>query len=265
MNLLIQRLTAVAVATLGAAWTASYALAAVFEQQEVDQSRFMAIAAPYSGGTAHQLLIVEQVKDTRPCWAILGGTPTIIDPVMRTFDFTGICGRSIDANGYSIRANGQDLGLVYSVRIIRRNQDLVLVGDPIGCYNPDRSKCPNPAFDIGHANGMTSDFAEIILNPGWRLTRRVLNNRPLGHIYLTYDGAFPPSSVSPTPMQPSVVSPVVSPVMPSMQPSVQPSVVSPVQPPSVQPSVLPSVHPPSPSNSMGTEPSTPYSPLPVPR
>jgi N-acetylmuramoyl-L-alanine amidase len=200
MNLLIQRLTAVAVATLSTAWTASYALAAVFGQQEVDQTRFIAIAAPYSGGTSHQLLILEQVKDTRPCWNVLGGTPTIVDPVIRTFDFGGICGRSIDANGYSIRANGQDLGLAYSVRIIRRNQDLVLVGDPIGCFNPDRRECPNPEFDIGHANGLTADFTEIKLNPGWRFTRRVLDDRPLGHIYLTYEGTFPPAPVAYTPV-----------------------------------------------------------------
>ncbi|HEY9630640.1 MAG TPA: DUF3747 domain-containing protein [Coleofasciculaceae cyanobacterium] len=207
MNLLLQRLTAVALATLSTAWTASSALAAAFQQQEVDQTRFIAIAAPYSGGTAHQLLIVEQLSDDRPCWNVLGGMPVVIDPVLRTFDFSGICGRSLDANGYSIRANGQDMGLFYSVRIIRRNQDLVLVGDPIGCFNPNRRKCTNPEFDIGHANGLTADFAEIKLNPGWRFTRRVLDDRPLGHIYLTYEGAFPPDFVIAAPGTEPVVPP----------------------------------------------------------
>ncbi|MBI4780017.1 MAG: DUF3747 domain-containing protein [Oscillatoriophycideae cyanobacterium NC_groundwater_1537_Pr4_S-0.65um_50_18] len=211
MNLLLQRLTAVALATLSTAWTASSALAAAFQQQEVDQTRFIAIAAPYSGGTAHQLLIVEQVSDTRPCWNVLGGMPVVIDPVLRTFDFSGICGRSLDANGYSIRANGQDMGLFYSVRIIRRNQDIVLVGDPIGCFNPDRRKCTNPEFDIGHANGLTTDFAEIKLNPGWRFTRRVLDDRPLGHIYLTYEGSFPPDYV--------IAAPGTQPVAPPTSPT----------------------------------------------
>ncbi|MBD3882684.1 DUF3747 domain-containing protein [Phormidium tenue FACHB-886] len=174
-----------------------------FNQQEVDQSRFIAIAAPYAGGTAHQLLIVEQIKDDRPCWSVLGGTPTIVDPLLRTFNFAGICGRSIDANGYSVRANGEDLGLKYSLRIVRRNQDLILVADPIGCFSPDRSRCPNPEFEIGHVNGITNEYAQINLNPGWRFTRRVVGNRPLGHIYLTYEGTFPPEALASTPPPPT--------------------------------------------------------------
>jgi N-acetylmuramoyl-L-alanine amidase len=239
MQSFIQRLKVVAIATVGTAWAgtawASSAIAvpapaapapvapaappapttpaapmtpaatAAFGQQEVDQNRFIAISAPYAGGTAHQLLILEQITDTRPCWNILGGTPAIVDPVLRTFNFTGICGRSIDANGYSIRANGEDLSQQYSVRIVRRNGDLILMGDPIGCFNPDHSKCPNPEFEIGHVNGITTDYAQINLNPGWRFSRRTLGGRPLGHIYLTYEGVFPPSPVVvalPTPVPP---------------------------------------------------------------
>ncbi|NJR66066.1 MAG: DUF3747 domain-containing protein [Leptolyngbyaceae cyanobacterium CRU_2_3] len=200
MDLWIQRLTAVAVATLSTVWTASAALAAAaFGQQEVDQSRFIAIAAPFAGGTSHQLMILEQVVDSRPCWSVLGGTPTIVDPLLRTFNFTGVCGRSIDANGYSIRVNGEDLSTKYSVRIVRRNQDMVLMGDPIGCFVPDHSKCPNPEFEIGRTNGITPDFAEVTLNPGWRFTRRVVDDRPLGHIYLTYEGTFPPQAIATAP------------------------------------------------------------------
>jgi N-acetylmuramoyl-L-alanine amidase len=234
MHIFIQRLKAVAIATIGTAWASSAiaipmnstaqapaapaapslpenplttpivpGVVISFSQQEVDQSRFIAIAAPYAGGTAHQLLVLEQIKNDRPCWNVLGGTPTIIDPVLRTFNFTGICGRSIDANGYSIRANGEDMGRKYSLRIIRRNQNLVLVGNPIDCFNPDRSKCTNPEFEIGHTNGITTDYAQINLNPGWRFSRRVLGDRPLGHIYLTYEGAFPPTVVAATPPPPT--------------------------------------------------------------
>ena len=176
-----------------------------FGQQEVDQNRFIAISSPYSGGAAHQLLVLEQITDARPCWKVLGGIPTIVDPVLRNFNFTGICGRSIDANGYSIRANGQDLDGKYSVRISQRNGDLVLMGDPIGCFNPDHSKCPNPEFEIGHVNGITTNYAKINFNPGWRFSRRTLGNRPLGHVYLTYEGVFPPQPVVaavPTPVPP---------------------------------------------------------------
>ena len=181
------------------------AMPAAFGQQEVDQNRFIAISAPFAGGTSHQLLVLEQITDARPCWKVLGGIPTIVDPVLRNFNFTGICGRSIDANGYSIRANGADLDAQFSVRISQRNGDLVLMGDPIGCFNPDHSKCPNPEFEIGHVNGITPDYAQIKLNPGWRFSRRTAGDRPLGHVYLTYEGVFPPSPVIaavPTPVPP---------------------------------------------------------------
>jgi N-acetylmuramoyl-L-alanine amidase len=219
MNLWIQRLTAVAVATLSTVWTVSSTVssavaAAAFGQQEVDQTRFIAIAAPFAGGTSHQLMILEQVTDARPCWSVLGGTPTLINPLLGTFNFTGICGRSIDANGYSIRVNGEDVSTLYSVRIVRRNQDLVLMGDPIGCFNPDHSKCPNPEFEIGHTDGITPNFAEISLNPGWRFTRRLVENRPVGHIYLTYEGTFPPQAIATAPntSPPTPVPPAVPPV-----------------------------------------------------
>lgn len=191
-------MTAVAIATLSTTWTAT-AFAAVFGQQEVDQTRFIAIAAPFAGGTSHQLLILEQLADTRPCWSVMGGNPSIVDPILRTFNFTGICSRSVDANGYSIRVNSEDLASIYSLRILRRNQDLLLLGTPINCFNPDKSRCPNPEFEIGRAYGVTTDFAQIRLDPGWRFTRRLLEDRPLGHIYLTYEGAFPPPPLIATP------------------------------------------------------------------
>lgn len=171
--------------------------AAAFGQQEVDQSRIIAIAAPRSGGSAHQLLILEQISDTRPCWSESGSNPVIVDPLLVNFDFTGICGRSTDSNGYSLRVNGEDLGLQYSLRVEQKNNDLVLVAAP---SNPsDRN---TPAVEIGRAYGITPGFARLILNPGWRFTKRVLGDRVLGHIYLTYEGTFPPGSVATTPPTP---------------------------------------------------------------
>lgn len=99
-----------------------------FGQQEVDQSKFIAIASPYRNGEAHQLLVVEQITDARPCWSESGFAPTLIDPLLFQFDFTGICGRSTDSNGYSVRMSGEDLDLRYSLRVLRRGGDLVLVG-----------------------------------------------------------------------------------------------------------------------------------------
>ena len=162
--------------------------ASQFGQKEVDQSQFEAIASPYQAGQAHQLLVVEQVADTRPCWSESGAAPTLIDPLLLQFDFTGVCGRSTDANGYSIRMNGEDLGLKYSLRVLPRDNDLVLVGAP-----RDRG---GQEIVVGRANGMTTGFAKLVLDPGWRFTKRTLGDRTLGHVYLTYDGNAPDSGTT---------------------------------------------------------------------
>jgi Protein of unknown function (DUF3747) len=143
------------------------------------------LAAPVgSGGTqriresvTHQLLIVEQLNDGRPCWREHSSNPTLVDPLLLEFDFTGICGRSADSNAYSIRLAGEDLGRQYSLRIVERQGDLVLVAltreDP---FHP---------IEIGRTRGTTENFSRIDLQPGWRLTRRMYNGESLGHLYLT--------------------------------------------------------------------------------
>jgi N-acetylmuramoyl-L-alanine amidase len=181
-----------------------------FGQQEIDASRFIIIASPYAGGKSHQLLIIEQIKNDRPCWSELGGTPDIINPLLLNFNFAGICGRSIDSNSYSVRINGVDMAQQYRLRIMNMNQDLVLAADPYNCFQPDRTRCVSPPFvTVGRTNGLTSSYAKINLDPGWRLTRRTLNGRTLGHLYLTYEGVFPPAPIASTP--PPSVPPTVQP------------------------------------------------------
>ncbi|NJO40481.1 MAG: DUF3747 domain-containing protein [Cyanobacteria bacterium CRU_2_1] len=197
MKLSIYKTAAITAATAIFTLFVNHSLtAATFGQQEVDQSRFIAIAAPRSGGTAHQLLILEQISDDRPCWSESGNNPIIVDPLLINFDFTGICGRSTDSNGFSIRVNGEDLALVYSLRVVDRDNDLVLVA-----ASSDRDQ---PEVEVGRAYGMTAGFARIILNPGWRFTKRTFGDQILGHVYLTYEGSFPPGSVAmpPTPTPP---------------------------------------------------------------
>lgn len=156
------------------------AIATTFNSQEVTANRFVTVAAPYANGTQHQLLILEQVSDRRQCWSEQGTAPTLIDPLLADFDFTGICNRSTDSNGYSLRLADEDMNWRYSLRIVRQANDMVLMAMP----NDDRT---SPPLEIGRTNGITSEFAEIQLNPGWRLTRRTYNGQPLGHIYLTSD------------------------------------------------------------------------------
>ncbi|MEB3229949.1 MAG: DUF3747 domain-containing protein [Leptolyngbyaceae bacterium] len=181
-----RRITAIAftaaAATMGALGFMEAGSTATFGQADVDQDNFVAIAAP-RGQFDHQLLVVEQVSSSRDCWSETGAAPTIVDPLLVNFDFTGICGRSTDSNGYSIRVDGQDLALRYSLRVVERDNDLVLIGAP------DDSNAEE--LIIGRANGTTDGFARLNLDPGWKFTKRTYNNQVLGHVYLTYDSNLP--------------------------------------------------------------------------
>ncbi len=186
------------------------ATAALFSKADLDPSRLVLVASPY-GSNAHQLLIVEQVANNRACWSESGTSPTMVDPLLVNFDFTGICGRSTDANGYSIRMGDQDLGLQYSLRVVKRNGDLLLVGMPTMSRN-------GPEIQIGRAGGATNGFAKLYLNPGWRITRRVYNNQALGHYYLTNDQPLN-SAIAAAPVQPPAPLPLPSKPLPTSNPS----------------------------------------------
>lgn len=188
--------------------------ATLFSQREVNQNSLVAVASPYGNGTAHQLLIIEQLSNARQCWSERAGSPTIVNPLLLNFDFTGICGRSIDSNGYSIRMAGQDLGLRYGLRVQRRGNDLVLVGVPF-----DRK---SPELLIGHTNGLTADSAKFSFYPGWRLSKRVYNGQALGHIYLTNDQ--PVTTVIATAPTPPVIVRPTAPVGVTPKPPTRPAI-----------------------------------------
>ncbi|MFW6358311.1 MAG: DUF3747 domain-containing protein [Chroococcales cyanobacterium] len=168
--------------------------AEVFNAVEVNQDRFVAVAVPYGiNQRQYDLLILEQLSNQRACWQENGSDPTQIDPLLLNFDFTGICGRSTDSNGYSIRVGNEDLGLDYLLRLVKRNNELVLVGTPM-------MNRKAPEVEIGRTQGLSDGYLKINLNPGWRFTKRMYNGTPLGHIYLTGDtstvGQIPASSTS---------------------------------------------------------------------
>lgn len=205
--------------------TFSASAGTLFSQREVDQNRFVAIASPY-GSNAHQLLIVEQIANSRACWSESGNTPTVVDPLLVTFDFTNICGRSTDSNGYSIRMAGEDLGWRYSLRVVHRNGDMVLVGVPTNKSQPE--------LQIARARGFTNGFAKLHLEPGWRMTRREFNGQTVGHVYLTNDRplttmiAANPSSGNTSQPRPTVVPPRPVTPAPSRPITVTPPVPRPV-------------------------------------
>ncbi|MGK7888321.1 MAG: DUF3747 domain-containing protein, partial [Leptolyngbyaceae cyanobacterium] len=168
--------------TMGAFGLMEAGSTATFGEADVDQNSFIAVAAP-RGQFDHQLLVLEQISANQDCWSEAGAAPTIVDPLLVNFDFTGICGRSTDSNGYSIRVDGQDLALFYSLRVVERDNDLVLIGAP-----DDRNA---EEFVIGRANGVTDGFARINLDPGWKFAKRTYNDQMLGHVYLAYNSNQP--------------------------------------------------------------------------
>jgi hypothetical protein len=151
-----------------------------FDQQEVDLSKFIVLAQPLSRG--YKPLVLEQIADSKACWSESGISPVTVDPLLVNFDFRGICGRSIDSNGYSIRQAGQDLVLQYGLRIEQQGDNLVLLGQPLDGMTRD------PVLVLGRSHGIEpGGFNKIFLDSGWRLTRRTYDGQPTGHIYLTSD------------------------------------------------------------------------------
>jgi len=195
---------------LGAALASSIspANAAMFGQEEVRQRDFIAIAAPVGTTARRSLLIVEQQASTRPCWSESGSAPTIVEPLLLNFDFSGICGRATDSNAYSVRVGGEDLGINYTLSLVRSGDDMVLMA------NPYRGN--GPSLEIGRA-GYTEDFSKVELNPGWRFTKRTYQGRTLGHIYLTNDSSLAElneasGTIASTPVTvPPATSPIVLP------------------------------------------------------
>ncbi|MEB3341718.1 DUF3747 domain-containing protein [Okeania sp.] len=171
----------VTLTTLGLLTLSSIVLAqgVRFDKKEVDQSRYIAIAIPRRSFPP-QLVIIEQKTDERLCWSESGDRPTFVDLLLLNFNFTGICGRATDSNGYSIRMADTDLALDYGFSIENIGGDMELRGVPRG--NPN-----GPKIAIGRTYGLANGPTKIILEPGWRFTKRTFQGKELGHIYMTTD------------------------------------------------------------------------------
>jgi hypothetical protein len=155
--------------------------AASFGQQEVTQNNYVVMAVPRANN-AYNLLVLEQVSAQKECWKTRNDAIGSIDPLLLNFDFTGICGRSTDSNGYSVRMGQEDLGLKYSMRLVPRSGYIALIGTP--------SLRTMPELEIGRTKAIAQDYLKIDLNPGWRLSRRTFDGKTLGHVYVTNDSTL---------------------------------------------------------------------------
>lgn len=205
--------------------TPAAASANTFGQQSIDPNLAIPVATPVRNGAFYNLTILEQIPNRRQCWQEQAqeGGPTVVDPLLLNFDFAGSCDRKTDSNGYSVRVNGEDLGVQYRLEISPRQNDLVLFARP----TRDRSQ---PAIEIGRTQGRADGFLRIQLNPGWQLTRRLYNGQPTGHIYLTHDAPLPDGVVVATGSQPPT-SNTPSPSLPLNPTPVPPATTTPMTPP----------------------------------
>ena len=163
-----------------AAATSALAQGSLFTTVPVDESKFILVSAPIGSGERSQLNIYEQRSDKRTCFAVAGGSPAVVDPLLSTFDFTGICSRYIDGNGYSLRIGGDDLGTRYRLTVVNTGKDMELRAAP----TRDRSQ---PVMLVAKTGGPGSGFLKFNLEPGWRLVRRAYGKKALGHIYVYRD------------------------------------------------------------------------------
>ena len=179
------RIAAVALSIFGATAatglsSAVRAQGSLFTTAEVDATKFVLVAAPIGSGERSQLNIYEQRTSARPCYSVSGSAPATVDPLLATFDFTGICNRYIDGNGYSLRIGGDDLGTRYRLSVIKSANDVQLMAVPT--RNPSE-----PTLLVARAGGFGNNFVQLRLEPGWRLMRRQYGERTLGHLYVYRD------------------------------------------------------------------------------
>ena len=194
--------------------------ASSFSEQELNQNQFAVVAAPYRHG--YNLLVLEQFPAQKKCWSEVGHSPTVIEPLFLNFDFTDACKRSSDSNSYSIRFNGKDFGMDYLTDIVEKDGELHLVGVP-----RDSNK---PQLHIGRTHGLKSGSLKIVLDPQWRLTKRVHGNNTTEHLYLSNTkseklvshAVEPIGSTQQVNHPGSNVAPVMQPVIPTTNPNYQP-------------------------------------------
>ena len=177
-------------AASAALWPQAATAQSMFAAAELDPQRFVLVASPIGSSGRYQLNIYEQVNGRKPCFAIGAGKPAAVNPLLATFDFTGICSRYIDANGYSVRVGPSDLAGTYRLLVRSEAGDTLLIALPT-------KPGAGPEMVVARAGGPASGFHKLDLEPGWRLMRRQFRGRNLGHVYL-FNEVWPGVTTTPS-------------------------------------------------------------------
>ncbi|MEL6495469.1 MAG: DUF3747 domain-containing protein [Cyanobacteria bacterium J06623_7] len=171
---------------LGVMFTGAIALSAPllpavaqFTEAPVPNEEVVAIAVP-AGAIGYNLNVIQQVPGKQQCYAEQGSSPTIIDPLWTTFDFTGSCNKATDSNGYSVRLDGEDTSLNYRLDVIPRGDELQLIA---------KNYKGGPDLVVGQTGGKPAqgEYAKINLNPGWEFTKKAYEGKTLGHFFFSGD------------------------------------------------------------------------------
>jgi len=188
-SLISRKLSIIALTALASFLPINSAKSVTFQETEVPQEEFIAVAQPY-GENKYNLIVIEQIPGKNQCWSETGANPVNVELLLLNFDFSGHCRRSTDANGYSIRYDNQDYGLDYILSLVEKDGNLWLMG-------LNRRSPGQPPVVIGSAKGISESPMKIILNPGWRFTKRTYEGKILGHVYFSYNSASAPQDVVP--------------------------------------------------------------------
>jgi|GEM_PF-1298007 len=165
-------------ATIGLSAIAPFqaATATEFDEFAVDQSQFVAVAVPFNF-RQYKLAIIEQVPGKKSCWQEAGSSPTTVDLQLLQFDHTNDCRKAVDTNGYSLRYNGKDDKVEYTLNLVSANGQLELIADHKDPSQQD--------LVIGRTNGITEAPMKIELDPAWQFTKRLYNGGAIQHIYMS--------------------------------------------------------------------------------
>ena len=148
----------------------------LFSSAPVEPASFAVLARPV-GADDWTLVVLEQLRARPFCW-----TPRpdgLIDPTLNRFNFTGICGRFIDSNGYSLRIQDNDLSHTFRLRLEQKGSQVQLL-----------ASSPSQAAELVVGRGTVPRrdrdlFVALQLEPGWSLRRRVFGGRSLSHVYFS--------------------------------------------------------------------------------
>jgi hypothetical protein len=150
--------------------------ATTFDEFAVDQTQFIAVAVPYNY-QKFRLAIIEQVPGQQPCWQESGSNPTTVDLLLLNFDHTNSCRKAVDTNGYSLRINGEDDKVAYTLNLFESGGELQLVADHQDPAQAD--------LVIGRTSGLQEAPLKINLDPNWQFTKRLYEGKAIQHIYVS--------------------------------------------------------------------------------